>query len=285
MTIKATVLADSITEYGVRVTTMQLRYPRFIHSEFMTHRVFSRNASSSRAIPVQRLIQDVIDDPVEPCFWGKNQPGMQAREEITGEDLQKAKTQWNTAKENAIFSAKLLCDKGVHKQIVNRILEPYAHINVVVTSTSWNNFFSLRHHKDAQPEIMDLAAEMIDCLQGSVPTKLKYGEWHLPYVLEKEREGYHVETLQELSAARCARVSYLTHEGEQPAVAADLRLYDRLASAVPGHYSPLEHQATPDRVVGWKTERHRVENIYEKPHFHGNLKGVIQFRKIIENYQ
>src|ERR1700693_1578480 len=112
MTVSAKIVADSVGQAGQRITTMQLRYPKFIHGEFMTHRVFSRNASSSRAIPVERLIQDVIDDPAMPVFWGKNQKGMQAKEELTGNDLYMAKREWLRARDQAVASARMLAFDG-----------------------------------------------------------------------------------------------------------------------------------------------------------------------------
>ena len=154
MTITAKIIADSISPAGARLTTLQLRYPRFIHAEFMTHRMFSRNASSSRAIPVERLIQDVLDDPAMPVFWGKNQPGMQAREDhhalVGGEgvsgydhfdDSITREAAWLISRGIAIQHAREFAKAGYHKQIVNRLLEPFSHINVVVTATEWENFF------------------------------------------------------------------------------------------------------------------------------------------------
>ena len=204
MTITAQSVLASVSPDGVRIDTLLLRYPRFIHAEELTHRVIStqpeglfyeaipdglmyckelsRNASSSRAIPVSRMIADVENDPVYPMFWGKNQPGMQAREGLTGVALDRAMTAWQVALENSMRSATLLSEIGAHKQIVNRILEPFAHINVVVTATEWDNFFALRIHEDAQPEIKALAEAMRDSIDGANVQKLDYGEWHLPFV-------------------------------------------------------------------------------------------------------
>jgi thymidylate synthase ThyX len=164
MTITSTVIADSIADGCPRLTTMQLRYPRFIHSEFMTHRQFSRNASSSRAIPIDRLIQDVIDDPAMPIYWGANKPGMQA-----GDELESGHAEWILARDTAIHHAQRMARMGYHKQIVNRILEPFAHINVLCTATAdaYAHFFALRDHPDAQPEIAALARAMRDAMDGS----------------------------------------------------------------------------------------------------------------------
>lgn len=286
MTISARVIADSVSEHQVRITTMLIRYPRFIHAEFMTHRVFSRNASSSRAIPVKKLIEDVINDPVYPSFWGKNQKGMQAHEEcnekvviVFGIDERKFLSReeaWWLARAKAIDFAKAFDDAGYHKQIVNRLLEPFSHINVVVTATEWSNFYALRRHEDAQPEIRELADRMWEAQQNSIPLLLRKGEWHLPFVSQDEILGFapNFDNPIKLSVARCARTSYLTHEGKKPKVDEDLALYDRLLSSVPLHASPAEHQATPDPSfmgeLGWA---HR--------HLHGNFTGWIQYRKTL----
>lgn len=259
MTISAKIIADSINSEGVRLTTMQLRYPRFIHAEFMTHRVFSRNASSSRAIPVKRLIDDVLNDTAMPIHWGKNQPGMQAREEhealvdVWYRDEGYAKRfrdeAWFEARDKAIDIARSFDAAGYHKQIVNRLLEPFSHINVVVTATDWDNFYELRRHPDAQPEIKALADAMWEAQQASTPEFLRDGKWHLPYVdvsdfiLPDNPKLIDVPSALKVSVARCARVSYLTHDGKKPDIDSDLALYDRLVGSVPLHASPAEHQA------------------------------------------
>jgi thymidylate synthase ThyX len=296
MTITARIIADSVSPVPgrTRLTTLQLRYPKFIHGEFMTHRVFSRNASSSRAIPVDRLIKDIIDDPVIPTFWGKNQPGMQAHEECNeliyrhNNSKFDRESAWMAALEEAIFSARAFSKAGYHKQIVNRLLEPFCHINVVVTATEWSNFFALRCHPDAQPEIRILAESIRKVMDESKPARLYPGQWHLPYVSSYDaldRSTYHqdrnlpdITKLIKLSVARCARVSYLTQDGREPNVEEDLKLYDRLVSSVPLHASPCEHQGTPDRHFkegGWSG------NWFENSHLHGNFRGWIQYRKTL----
>ncbi len=287
MTISALVIADSISKGNKRITSLQLLYPRFVHAEFMTHRVFSRNASSSRAIPVDRLIADIISDTAMPIHWGKNQPGMQADEEcdekllyhyygyMMGKQCSRyiaREEKWFEARDNAIKIAKEFTNQGYHKQIVNRLLEPFSHINVIVTATEWDNFFALRRHKDAQPEIHQLADEMWAVMQLSTPRVLKEGEWHLPYVTHTPSGGeaaFWGEDAIKLSVARCARVSYLTHDFKIPDVEQDLKLYDRLVGSVPLHASPAEHQATPDRFEYYKKQ-------------HANFQGWRQYRKMIE---
>lgn len=300
-TITAKVIADSISPQGIRLTTLQLRYPKCVHNEFMTHRVFSRNASSSRAIPVQRMIQDVIEDPYIPIYWGKNQPGMQAHEEcdeqlVLNQYMWRGtscnrKTGWLLLRDQAVDMAMAFAHAGYHKQIVNRLIEPWAHINVVVTATEWTNFFALRDHPDAQPEIQALAHAMREAMTNSTPKLLEHGQWHLPYVILEDnpymRENW--EPFIKLSVARCARVSYRTQEGKHPTREEDLALYDRLISSVPLHASPAEHQATPDKwVVKSRTNPNPVGAMgtlyedWERTRLHGNFRGWIQYRKTLK---
>lgn len=266
MTINAKIIADSCNGEH-RLTTMQLRYPRFIHAEVMSHRAFSRNASSSRAIPVERLIQDVENDPARPMFWGGNIPGMQAKDELPEPQKTMAKQCWEAQRDQAIFQARKMASLhiGLHKQHVNRILEPFAHINVIVSATEWNNFFTLRAHSDAQPEIQALAIAMRFAMDDSDPIKVPLDGWHLPYITAVDRSDNDISTLCRMSAARCARVSYMTHDGKEPTREADLALFDRLAGSEPIHASPLEHVATP--AVGTPK---------------GNFKGWTQFRQYVE---
>ena len=274
--IEAKVIEDSISESGKRITTMQIKFHRFILAEFNTHRVFSRNFSSSRAIPTKKLLEQVRTQPAMPVHWGKNQAGMQANEELTGLAKEAAIASWIASADEAATRAQILSDLGVHKQIVNRIIEPYLYVEGVVTSTEWKNFFELRDHEDAQPEIHELARQMKLAMYASEPKMLKHGEWHLPYVSQEERnDPFYTEIeanrnmLQKISAARCCRVSYLKMDGTSPGRDEDLELFMRLAGAEPLHASPLEHQATPD-----------PHN--QMPARYGNFDGWIQHRKIWE---
>ena len=311
MTITAKVIADSVSPEGIRLSTLQCRYPKFIHGEAKTHRVmrvgdqayelleevgfmdypeFSRNASSSRAIPVSRLIQDVMDDPAMPVSWGRNRPGMQATEELEGEERQRAIDAWLFARDDAVKNANRLNAMGVHKQLVNRVIEPWCHINVVATATELGNFFALRRHPAAQPEMKALADAMWDALQASAPRLLRHGEWHLPYVTDEEFNilggltagepyGNDWDSFIKLSVARCARVSCLTQEGKPPSVEDDLKLYDRLVGSKPLHASPAEHQATPDY---WHENEGMGFRGYGHRDLHGNLNDWIQYRKQLE---
>lgn len=310
--IEARVVLDSINQYGNRLTTFQLRYPKFIHGEFMTHRVVSRNASSSRAVPTSKLLEEVRTDALRagPIFWGKNQKGMQAAEELDSRDrwsgavyMPSEKTQammlWRKAALLAADLAHEMEQLGVHKQIVNRVLEPYSHINVVATATEWDNFFGLRLHTDAQPEMRALAIAMWRARQASTPKLLRPGEWHLPYIEDEDRKYAHDavvgtinshvgdslvdETnvlLRKVSVARCGRVSYMSFStGKRSTAEEDVELYGKLVGAQPLHASPSEHQGTPDargipeyadQLGGWMHQRE-----------HGNLVGWRQFRKML----
>lgn len=286
-TITAKIVADSKSPNGVRIITMELVYPRFIHAEFMTHRQFSRNASSSRAIPVERQIRAIEEDPAVPLYWGKNQKGMQAGEEwdarivyihsdtgVIDNNMHREEA-WLMAKQNAVDMAKAFAAAGYHKQIVNRLLEPFSHIRVLVTATEWANFFSLRLHADAEPHIQHLARQMASAITTSESVTLSFGSWHLPYVDPFENEGLTIAERVKISVARCARVSYLTHESKAPRIDEDLALYDRLIMAKPMHASPAEHQAFPDR-------QDMQLRVWSNSHMHGNFIGWCQNRKVLE---
>lgn len=272
--IKAEIVCDSISTAGSRITTFVLTYPRFIHAEVMTHRMLSRNASSSRAIPVKKQIQMVIDNPVIPLAFTKNKAGMQGGEALTGDQHDQAVQVWLKGRDQAVIQAQALADMEVHKQYANRILEPWAHITVVCTGTEWANFFALRCHPAAQPEICELATQMYELYSnGKEPKLLQPGEWHLPFVDQKSAADTEDDTLQfhvliKRSVARCARVSYLNHDGTKTTSSQDLELYQKLVGAAPIHASPAEHQAMaiPDKNV-----------------VSGNFRGWIQYRKTLEN--
>lgn len=304
MTISVKVIEDSINAAGDRLTTLQLLYPRFIHAELMTHRVFSRNASSSRAIPVKKMLEMVLFEPAMPIHWGVNQPGMQASDEFAGEARQKAIDVWYAAARDAAHHAETMMEMGLHKQVANRILEPFQHISVVLTATEFDNWDELRDHDDADPNIHELARQVKAARNNSIPQILEYGEWHLPYVTpddwtllrEHDDEDFQIKLARKISAARCCRVSYLKHDGTASSIEEDLALCDRLAAARPIHASPFEHQATPMpevepqvyfngngdvEVKGFVPEG--VSHIDMDGYaWSGNFKGWIQSRKLIE---
>ena len=264
--IKSKIVLDSVAPSGVRLTTFILKYPRFIHAEFMTHRVFSRNASSSRAIPTEKIIAQIEENWARPLAFQKNKRGMQGGEELKdSEQLEIAKI-WEQAKNDAIKHAKAMKEKGAHKQHVNRILEPFSFITVVVTATDWANFFALRDHPMAQPEICALAKSMLQNMKDSVPKNLGYGDWHLPFVDTNSKLS--IRDQKRTSVAKCARVSYNNHDGSATTIEQDMQLYDRLLGSKPIHASPAEHQAMA------------IADCFKRS---GNFRGWVQYRKTLED--
>jgi thymidylate synthase ThyX len=261
MTYAAKVIADSIAD-GVRLTTLEATMPRIVLAEFNTHRMFSRNSASSRAIPVEKRIQAVIDDPFVPESFGSNQKGMQAGSALEGREAADAREVWMHARVEAVRAARALAALGVHKQLANRLIEPFAWTTVVVTATEWENYFNLRISSLAQPEIRLVSEAMKAAMDTSKPRTLHVGEWHLPYIQDGESEG----PLAMISAARCARVSYLTQDGRRD-IEADLRLAESLATN--RHMSPFEHVA---RVAS--------PHVFDNPEFTGNFRFPwVQLRK------
>ena len=266
MGFSARILLDSVSPGGVRLTTMEVRYPRFIHSELMTHRVFSRNSASSRAIPIRKMIDATRAEPAMPMWWGRNQSGMQARDPLDPASQALAEVEWRKALDDALTHAERLAAKDInlHKQLVNRILEPFAWITVIITATEWANFFTQRTHEDAQPELRHIAELMLTAYRASEPRRLAAGEWHTPLILAEEESSLAPEQKRQISVARCARVSYLSHDGTRD-LEKDLELYARLAEGgANGHWSPFEHVATP---------------LAEPSAWSGNFRGWEQFRK------
>lgn len=260
MTVSAEVIAFSAYKTKNQfntLATMKLRYPLMIHAEFMTHRDFSRSASSMRAVPTERIIAQVEEDLAMPSEFGANKAGMQAGPEIA--EAEAARLEWRQAAADAIYRAKRLSALGLHKQVINRILSPYAHISVVVTSSVWQNFFDLRVSEFADPTMYELAEAMQRALYAETPRLLMPGQWHTPFV--NDGTGGEQDVLQ--SAAMCARVSFLRHDGQRPTWEENERLAARLLRDK--HMSPFEHQARAARgrfynLHGWRSFRFDLEN-------------------------
>jgi thymidylate synthase ThyX len=299
MPFDAKVLADSLSPAGHRLTTLEATFPRFVLAEFNTHRVFSRNSASSRAIPIAKQLRRVLEDPYVPIEFGSNQPGMQAGAPLEGGKRDAAEREWLHARDDAVRRVLgLIADPdaisadddllevlgsveeairnraqppgwlNVHKQVANRLLEPFMWHTVIVTATEWDNFWNLRCHPDAQPEIRLVAEGMRAAIGNSDPAGLESGEWHLPLVWPEDREQIEsIDDLVKVSAGRCARVSYLTHAGKRD-LDADIQLHDRLLES--GHMSPLEHPATPLTASELETSE-----------WSGNFKGWRSYRKNI----
>lgn len=278
---RAKMLCDSISPDGVRLSTMEVTFPRIVLAEFNTHRTKSRNSASSRAIPVEKQLKKVKENPFVPSYWGKNQKGMQAEQELSISEQEDAIREWLDARDDMVRHAQRLLEIGVHKQITNRLLEPFMWHTVIVSATEWGNFFALRCHKDAQPEIRRAAILMKELHKTSKPRELGYRTWHLPLIQENEIQDWVsantgktydeiVDFWKRVSVGRCARVSYLTHDGKRD-LDADLRLCETLRAS--GHMSPFEHVARPmNHKEGTPTQT-----------FVGNFRGWIQYRKELPN--
>lgn len=326
------ILASRPTNGAPPIITMHWRYPRIIHSEVMTHRKKSKNARSSRAVPVATMLKEIRSDPFVPWHWGANQKGMQAAEECnelvefhsinvgdpTPDDYTREEA-WLEARDRAVEIAEAYMNAGYHKQVANRLLEPFMWMDTLVTSTNWSNFLHLRDHGDAEPHFHDLAGLVRTAIVGVEYQELRPGQWHLPYIPHWERadivkvitgKSWNEDwdeadnwAMAKISAARCARISYAPFDGN-PSIERELERYHGLVSSSRIHASPLEHQATPDtrykcRVIQTSAdpeirvpngdnsftivnEFSRTETKYLKPELAGNLgPGWIQFRKTI----
>ena len=284
--ISVTVVADSIHYYndpeGERVATLLAEYPRFIHGEVMTHRALSKNSSSSRAIPVAKVLEQVRINPAMPIHWGVNRAGMQAYEELTGNDLRCAQRAWKEAARAATDAAEHLGSVGVHKQVANRLLEPFQRMRVVITATSFDNLLHLRLHKATRPEFQELAKCLYLALKQSSPTELREGMWHTPFYEDgywSETHSVPLETALRISASCCAQTSYRKLDTTEEKADA---IWNKLVSETPVHSSPTEHQATPifDDIDWPKGVTHvdRQGNFWSN-----NFKGWVQHRALIPN--
>lgn len=269
------VLTDSYFEdKSNRLTTFEVTFWRPILCELTRHRQFSYCFRSSRATPIKKLIEEARENTWGPAHWGKNCKGMVAEEYYTYnlqvEEFEKAWQQ--SAKGNATIATSFM-DVNIHKQVVNRLLEPYISVTGLVSGTTWDNFFNLRCSNDAQPEMRDLAVAMKEALENSEPRELKENEWHLPYITQVEKEQHELYDLVRASTARCARVSYNKFDGTT-SMQEDCELYERLAKA--GHMSPLEFVATPSKgyiLSNYKTPWLQLRKMYET---RADLRNILQ---------
>ena len=259
MSYYAKIVADSIA-FGTRLTTVEVCYPRFILAEDNTHRVFSRNSASSRAIPIERRIEQVLKNPFVPAAFAKNKAGMSADEVLDELANEEAAKDWLTARDACVEAARSLAARGVHKQYANRLLELWSWHTVIKTATEWTNFDNLRDHPAAQPE-MQLAARCTKKARAeNTPRELDVGEWHLPYVEQADnvmqsekpllvngepvgRVTWHATEIADrlaISVARCAAISFERQYAEKTVEQYIARHDDLLQSR---HLSPFEHQA------------------------------------------
>ncbi len=279
MSFSAKIVADSINQFGMRITSPLTTFPRFILAELNTHCMLARNSASSRAIPFDKMVSSVKENPFIPIAWMRDHKGMQGEDFFTWEkDIEWLTEKWLEARDAAVKSAELLnkCatgqlvkEGGLSKQICNRLLEPYAWHTVILTATEWQNFFALRAHEAAEIHMQKLAFLMLDEFNKSIPKYLLEGEWHLPFANnidgEKIKDLFHPDnkTLVDkiirdtknfgdpdkanllkakISTARCARTSY-TVAGEdikEKEYKSEVEFCDNKLIA-PGHWSPFEH--------------------------------------------
>ena len=314
--IKAEIIADSLNERGDRITTFILTYPRFIHAEIMTHRMFSRNAASSRAIPFDKMVQMVRQDPFVPIVWQRDHKGMQGTEYVHAPlEIADLRLGWEECAVQAAADAEGLHELGVTKQLCNRLLEPYLWYTALVTATDWDNFFELRLPKyvinekefrskrdaieklpyvvfddwtetqwlahsiaAAEPHMQLLAEAMHDAMTESNPVRLEADEWHIPFG-DKFDDDWDDDVRVKVAVARCARLSYMTYDGEY-SLEKDLELFDKLLKSK--HMSPFEHIASP--MIGEEFaifETRDETNIY--PGVCRNFRGFVPLRHAIEH--
>lgn len=288
--IVARVVAKSVSATsGTEIITWELEYPRIVHSELMTHRVFSRNSASSRAIPVLKVIEQVRYNPAKPVHWGKNQAGMQANEELDSVHKQAVESLWEVAAEHSCYIARAMEQHGAHKQVVNRILEPFQFMKVVLTTTEKNNFYWLRDHKDADPTIHELARCMREADDNSTAVVLNAGDWHTPYYGDGFWNPWCDDTVYNalmISSSCAAQVSYRKLDDSLEKAGT---VYKRLVESEPVHASPFEHQATPIEYTGGDTNNpfHWPVGVTHMSKdgslWSGNFKDWLQHRQMIPN--
>ena len=285
----AEIILDSINvETGDRITTMKVTLPRIVLAELSTHRivfiddtndamevlgaydadipsVLTKNSASSRAVPVNKMIERVAANPFIPRFR-KGKKGMGSGEDVDELDQAYAEKIWRLSLQGTLHTVKCLSEMGIEKGQVNRLLEPFSYIEVLLTATEWKNFLMLRDHSAAQVEIQEVARAIRVAMDNSNPQVLRPGEWHLPYISSPSAEKPSFLFHPKRSAARCARISYNSFNAEMPSSPEeDMILFEKLAGSNPRHLAPLEppSQAQADRTR------------------HGNFIGFKSLRKIM----
>ena len=280
-----TITAKTIlsTQHGqvpdLRLSTILARYPRTIHSEMLTHRDKTRNSASSRALPIWRMLEEAEKDPAVPMFWGKHQKGMQAYEELEGSARDQAINIWHEARLDAIKHVKKLNDLELHKQVANRLLEPFIHITVLYSGTQWSNMLALRDHHAAEPHIQLLAKEFAEELKRSPMQVAMPGTWHIPFIYPEEA-ALPLHRQQTLGVARCASTSYRTVDGFQMDELRAKAVYESLLADTPIHASPAEHVAQVDHFLGNDIGG---APMWQYPEDHRNYRGFRQLRALLPN--
>lgn len=300
--IKASIVADSKNEFGKRITTFVVTFPRIVLAEFNTHRMLSRNSASSRAIPYKKMLKSVMENPFIPIKWMKEHSGMQGTEYFSGFKVWLFIKMWLLARTSAVIMSKTLSWMGLTKQICNRLLEPFMWHTVIVTGTEWENFFALRAHEAAEIHIQELAHLMLIEYNNSIPKVLMPGEYHIPFgdkidveklielgLIENNKELSHNEIVKatndlslKIATARCARVSYTVvgEESKPDNYINDIKLHDRLFAS--GHMSPFEHCAISMTKKEFKSGSYNDDDGEEGTYgWSGNFRGFTQYRKIL----
>lgn len=299
---RATVIADSITLAGHRLTTIEVTLPRCVLAEFNTHRTHSRNSASSRAIPAERLISAVASAPFVPKWTAANK-GMVAAGPLDPDLCEEATAIWLEARDAAVLAVRRLVAIGVAKQDANRLIEPFMFTTIVATACdrAWEWFFSLRDDGQADPKFVEPARLMHEAYRASVPAQLADEEWHLPYIdardiaaarrsfgfcdarsldgLQGEDRALVQQALARMSAARCARISYLRQHEERNIDDEFARARDLVRMR---HWSPTEHQARANHEYqgrasgnlgpGWMQHRHLIGDGYRSTQITPPLK-------------
>jgi thymidylate synthase ThyX len=265
MEITAKIIADSVNPNGERITTFIVKYPYWIHGEVMTHRAFSRNFPSTRAIPIKTYVEKVKDEMSVPLVWTQNEKGMHTDKTMSEEIIPALENFWKSQGLSATEAALMLEEKGLHKQVANRLLMPFMMMEGIITATEFQNFFELRDHPFAEPHIQILAREMKKAYAESTPNQLQWGEWHIPFdtsafivdpafpneIQQIPSRLIPLEERLQKATAACARVSYANVDGSNSTLGGDLRIFNQLKDANPMHASPFEHCA---RAFDWWAE-------------------------------
>lgn len=291
--IEVSVIQQSVSPLNSIITTFKLRYHRYIHSELRTHRLFSMNSASSRAIPIERNIEYVLNNPATPTQWGKNQRGMTASAYLDKGEEEIAKGIWHSSLKDTVESVKCLSQLNVHKQIANRLLEPYMYMNTILTAVDLDNFFYLRRnasdYHEAQPEIALLAEKMYEEYKSATPQRIEKGQWHIPFIELRKGKYYLGEervTLVEalkISSSMCAQVSY---RKEDASLEKATRIWEKLVEGNRLHGSALEHCASPiilNEEDNWKDIKGISHVDSSGDYWSGNFRGWLQYRKLFDN--
>lgn len=316
--IKAEIIADSLNEFGNRITTFVITFPRIVLAEFNTHRMFSRNSASSRAIPFSKMVEAVRKTPFIPLKWMMDHKGMQGNQYFDSVRSDMCEHEWLKTRDLVIDQAEILNQGiGLTKQMANRLLEPWMYHTAIVTATEYENFFALRAESGAEIHIQKLAEEMLYAMNESQPRQLRAGEWHIPYgdqIDEIELSKVLPEfsppdavykwraamdnAIIKVATARCAQVSYtvIGEDGKALDYTKLIALHDRLAKL--GHWSPFEHcaqamsqfeyefhkmQAGHIKVPVTGGKNHLLQYTNTEYGWCGNFRGFIQYRKMFEN--